>query len=64
MVAASFHLISALSDPAEIEARYDEVTDLLDAYGFAKAAADSMRLALHDVLPSGHPPRSLVKKLE
>ena len=58
MVAAAFRSIFALSDPAEIEARYDEVTDLLAGHGFAKAA-DSMRSTRHDVLafrtfPRGH----------
>ena len=58
MVAAAFRSIFALTEPAEIEARYDEVTDLLDGHGFAKAA-DSMRSARTDVLafrtfPRGH----------
>lgn len=58
MVAAAFRSIFALTEPAEIEARYDEVTDLLDAHGFAKAAA-SMRDARTDALafrtfPPGH----------
>lgn len=58
MVAAAFRSIFALSDPAEIEARYDEVTDLLAGHGFAKAA-ESMRSARTDVLafrtfPRGH----------
>ncbi len=58
MVAAAFRSIFALGTPEEIEHRYDEVTDLLDGHGFAKAAA-SMRSARTDVLafrtfPPGH----------
>lgn len=58
MVAAAFRSIFALTEPAEIETRYDEVTDLLDTHGFTKAAA-SMRSARTDVLafrtfPPGH----------
>jgi putative transposase len=49
MVAAAFRSIFALTDPAEIETRWDEVTDLLDSHGFTKAAA-SMRQARCDVL--------------
>lgn len=49
MVAAAFRSIFALTDPVEIETRWDEVTDLLDGHGFAKAAA-SMRSARTDVL--------------
>ena len=58
MVAAAFRSIFALGDPAEIEHRYDEVTDLLDSHGFTNAAT-SMRSARTDVLafrtfPRGH----------
>jgi putative transposase len=49
MVAAAFRSIFALTDPDEIAARWDEVTDTLDGHGFAKAAA-SMRTAGVDVL--------------
>lgn len=49
MVAAAFRSIFALTDPTEIEHRWDEVTDLLDGHGFTKAAA-SMRSARTDVL--------------
>ncbi len=58
MVAAAFRSIFALGDPTEIEHRYDEVTDLGDGDGFAKADA-SMRTTRTDVLafgtfPTGH----------
>ena len=49
MVAAAFRSIFALTDPNEIEGRWDEVTDLLDGHGFTKAAG-SMRSARSDVL--------------
>ncbi len=49
MVAAAFRSIFALTDPAEICARYDEVTDLLEAHGFTKAAV-SMSDTRTDVL--------------
>jgi transposase-like protein len=49
MVAAAFRSIFALTDPTEIEARWDEVTDLLDGHGFTKAAG-SMRSARDKVL--------------
>jgi len=47
-VAAAFRSIFALGTPGEVEARYDEVTDML-ADRFVKAAA-SMRDARHDLL--------------
>ena len=47
-VAAAFRSIFALGTPAEVEARYDEVTDMLTDR-FPKAAA-SMRAARTDVL--------------
>jgi putative transposase len=47
-VAAAFRSIFALGTPAEVEARYDEVTDMLESR-FAKAAA-SMRDARRDLL--------------
>jgi putative transposase len=58
MVVAAFRSIFALSTDTEIEARYDEVTDLLEAHGFIKAAT-SMQDARTDVLafrtfPAGH----------
>jgi putative transposase len=48
-VAAAFRSIFALGTPEEVWARYDEVTDLLEAHGFTKAAA-SMRDARADLL--------------
>jgi len=48
MVAAAFRSIFALTDPVEVEHRWDEVTDLF-ASKFPKAAA-SMRAARTDVL--------------
>jgi putative transposase len=48
MVSAAFRSIFALTDPAELQARYDEVTDTLEAR-FPKAA-ESMRDARTDVL--------------
>jgi transposase-like protein len=47
-VAAAFRSIFALGTPAEVEARYDEVTDMLQSR-FPKAA-ESMRSARDDVL--------------
>lgn len=57
MVSAAFRTIFALSEPATVKARWDEVADTLDAR-FPKAAA-SMRDAKLDVLaftpfPAGH----------
>ena len=49
MVAAVFRSIFTQATAAEVEARWDEVTDTLDGHGFTKAA-DSMRSAKHDVL--------------
>jgi len=56
-VAAAFRSIFALGPPGEIETRYGEVTDMLEAR-FPKAA-ESMRSACTDVLafrtfPTGH----------
>jgi len=48
MVSAAFRSIFALTDPTEVEHRYDEVTDLL-ADKFPKAA-DSLRATRADVL--------------
>lgn len=47
-VAAAFRSIFALGTPTEVEARYDEVTDMLESR-FPKAA-ESMRTARADVL--------------
>ena len=49
MVVAAFRSIFALSTDTEIETRYDEVTNLLEAHGFTKAAT-SMQDARTDVL--------------
>lgn len=49
MVAAAFRSIFALSTADEVHNRFDEVTDLFDTNGFAKAA-ESMRAARTDVL--------------
>lgn len=62
MVAAAFRSIFALGDPAEIEGRFDEVTDLLAGHGFTKAA-DSMRSARTDVLAFRTFPRSHWRKI-
>ena len=56
MVAAAFRSVFALTDPGEIDQRFDEVTELLDSHGFTKAAA-SMTAAKTDVLAfSSFPP--------
>ena len=48
MVSAAFRSIFALAEPDELRARYDEVTDTVDAR-FPKAA-ESLRDARRDVL--------------
>ena len=61
-VAAAFRSIFALGTADEVEARYDEVTDLLAGHGFSKAAT-SMRDARHDLLAFTAFPRSHWRKV-
>src|SRR5690606_30002893 len=61
MVAAAFRSIFALTDPKEVSARWDEVTNTLEPR--LPKAADSMRTARTDVLAFTSFPRAHWRKI-